>query len=644
MKLENSQTFPGSRGEVQHFNLEDYPEAKRQKMEDSHKRDLFREGISRLENTISGDEHNRKDMHDDLRFLNNDQWDSEVLAARTEAGRPCITANYLSTLVDSIVGEYRQNPPGLKIIPRGGEDDVEVANILQGLVRHIEQKGNGRTARTWALECAVKCGQGFYRVKTRYRNTESFDQEIIYEKILNPLSVFSDPDAVGADLGDMNFCFITQNMSRTKFKEIFPGHTPSSVSIGSASTALNSGGEEIIRVAEYWYKEYKNKTLVEMDNGSVMEKKLVPKGERKRIKKTRTIKAAQVKMAYMSGSEILGDPIEWPGKYIPIIRVYGKEDVVDDVIYRRGIVRNGKDSQRVYNYMRSSAVEHVSQSPRAPYIGTKEMFEGHEEEWDNSNIEPRQRLTYQRDPDGNVPKRETPPTIPSGMVNEAQSAVNDMHFTTGVFQAATGQKSNEVSGKALRARNREIANNAYAFLGNFNNALIHEGRVIVDLIRGVYDTFRIIQIVDEMDQPQEAAINVPDDTVTPGKGVDRVISDVTVGEYDVQVAVGPGYQTRREEGFDQILELTRHNPNILPMVMDVLAGMSDWYGADQLRLRFEKALPPDIKESEGIEAGPPPPPDPAVQAEQQKNQFELEKSKLEIQKLQLQVESSKKNG
>ena len=48
--------------------------------------------------------------------------------------------------------------------------------------------------------------------------------------------------------------------------------------------------------------------------------------------------------------------------------------------------------------------------------------------------------------------REPPPDIPAALVQESAIASDEMKATTGIYDAALGARSNEISGVAIRAR------------------------------------------------------------------------------------------------------------------------------------------------------------------------------------------------
>jgi hypothetical protein len=116
------------------------------------------------------------------------------------------------------------------------------------------------------------------------------------------------------------------------------------------------------------------------------------------IVKKRTVKVHKVKSEIISGREVLEGPFDWPGKYIPIIPVWG--NIVNDDGHDEwfGMVRWATDPQRLYNYNRSNGVEVMASQSRSPYLYTNAMILGHEEEWANMAVSNAPGLAYTPDP------------------------------------------------------------------------------------------------------------------------------------------------------------------------------------------------------------------------------------------------------
>ena len=82
----------------------------------------------------------------------------------------------------------------------------------------------------------------------------------------------------------------------------------------------------------------------------------------------------KVTQRILTGAEVL-ETVEWAGRFIPIVPVYGEELMVDGRRRLRSLVRDAKDPQRMFNYWRTTSTELVALSPKAPFIGRKGAFE-----------------------------------------------------------------------------------------------------------------------------------------------------------------------------------------------------------------------------------------------------------------------------
>ena len=118
---------------------------------------------SRLDLAMSALSDSREDEIDDLKFYagspdNHWQWPSDVLATRgavqgqTINARPCLTINKLPQHVRQVTNDQRQNRPGAKVIPVDDNADVEIAEIFNGMIRHIEYRSDADVSYDTACE------------------------------------------------------------------------------------------------------------------------------------------------------------------------------------------------------------------------------------------------------------------------------------------------------------------------------------------------------------------------------------------------------------------------------------------------------------------------------------------------------------
>lgn len=579
--------------------------------------DLHKEGLEALEIAEEADHDNRKAASDDLSFLAGWQWPDSVRQERQAAGRPMLTLNRLPHFVRAVTNEIRQATPTVKVVPVGEGASDEMAELYNGLIREIQYQSNARSVYACAAEHQVMCGMGHFRVATRYTDDASFDQEIVIEGIPNPLSVYWDPNSFRPDRSDAMWVFVTVLKSKAAFKAEFPDADDTSIDMSSESAGSSVwwGTDEHVRVAEWWRKVPVRRTLAQIADGSTID---VTDMARETISllgvtRTRDVLTHRVEQHLLSGTEMLGPPSPWPGKHLPIISVVGSEIPLEKGVYRHGLVRYAKDPQQLYNYWRTMAAETIALAPKAPWLATPDMIGPYKGQWDQANRSTLPYLLYRPDPTapGARPERVMPPPVPSALVQEGALAAEDLKATTGLFDASLGARSNETSGVAIQARQREGDTATYHYGDNLEASLTHCGRVLVDLIPRVYDSDRVIRVRGQQDERASVRIN---QAVIAHDGEPLLVHDVSVGRYDVHVTVGPSYATKRIDAANSMLEFVKIMPQAAPVLGDLIAKAMEWPGSEDIADRLRRMIPPNL-----LADAPPMDPmaDPMAQAAQQ---------------------------
>jgi len=584
--------------------------------------DVLSTARDRLSMAISAYSESREDELDDLRFYagspdNQWQWPADVLATRgavqgqTINARPCLTINKLPQHVHQITNDQRQNRPSVKVIPVDDNADVEVAEIFNGMIRHIEYISDADVAYDTACENQVAYGEGYIRILTEYCDDDTFDQDIKIARVRNSFSVYMDPLIQDPCGSDAKWCFITEDLSKDEYARLFPNASPISTleTLGIGDQNLSQWlNTDTIRIAEYFYCDYERKKL-NLYPGNVTAFEGTPEDKQLKAvygtpKKSRQAEIKKIKWCKINGYEILEEQ-EWAGSCIPVVRVIGNEYEVEGRIYISGLVRNAKDAQRMYNYWTSQEAEMLALAPKAPFIGYGGQFEGYETQWKTANTNNWPYLEVNPDvTDGQgavlpLPQRAQPPMASSGLMNAKLGASEDIKSATGQYNASLGQTSNERSGKAILARQREGDVGTYHYQDNLARAVRYVGRQLVDIIPKIYDTQRISRIIGldgetkmvKIDPTQQEPVRKIQNQ--EGIVIDKIYNP-SVGKYDVVVATGPGYATKRQEALEAMAQLLQGNPQLWTVAGDLFVKNMDWPGAQEMAKRFAKTIDPKL--------------------------------------------------
>jgi len=349
--------------------------------------------------------------------------------------------------------------------------------------------------------------------------------------------------------------------------------------------------EEDIRLAEYYYTVREKATLYLLSDGSAtfaddkdFFKRLDAYGitvidKRDSFKKT-------IKYCKMTAVEVLEER-DWAGKYIPIVPVYGRHIVIGDKRKKFGMIRYAKDPQRMYNFWQTSITEGVALAPKAKWLLAEGQDEGHENDWSNANIKSFPLLRYkQTDIDGRpapAPVRLQPEPPQAGIMAAAMGVDNDIKAIMGVFDPAQLGQGN-ISGKALNGQQQQVDLTNFDYYDNLTRSIAHVGKICLDLIPKIYDTERVMRIIGDDGKPELLTINQRD-------SVDHVLNDISVGQYDVVMETGPGYNSKRQEAVDNMLPLLSAAPELMQVAGDLVFRNMDWPGADIIADRLAASNP-----------------------------------------------------
>ncbi len=629
--------------------------------------EVIKDAQDRFAVSQEGSEANREDYYADWKFSRlNDQWPDAVKKQRRQEGRPVLVINKLPALIRAVVNESRQNKPSMKVSPVDNGADEETAQVIGGLLRSIERVTNADVAYDTAIDHSVTGGFGFFRLSIDWANEDSFSLQAKIDRIPNPLMVHWDTSSTAFDASDWEYAFVSEFMNKKEYKKIYP---KGSMIAFDGDTRDDSAEQWInddhIRIAEYWLKEEKKRKLLQIavmnpqtgqmetqavreDQLPIMAKKFFEDGgidmtvqggsdeelvnafisaSGIEVRQERESMYHDVTRRIINGVEVLEED-NWPGSMIPICPVWGDEIFVDGKRTFKSMIRDAKDSQMMFNFWRSASTELVALAPKSPWVGPKGFIpKGQEAKWASANTRSHSHLEY--DPAaGGVPQRQSFAGVPAGALQEAMNSNDDMKAITGIFDSSLGARSNETSGRAILARERQGDVSNFHFLDNLNRAIQYAGNCLLEIIPSVYSPQETIRILGE-DRAEEV-INLTQQAggaYQKGLNGEKALYNLSVGRYDVTVSSGPSFATQREETRETLIEIMKQVPNAAAFLGDSLLEHMDFVGSDKLAKRLKHLLPPEMRqEEEADQEGQ----NPEVMAMQQ----QIEQAKVQMQEQQ----------
>lgn len=533
------------------------------------------------------------------------QWPDGIREQIIAAKRACLTVNLTAQHCNQIINQIRQNRPSIRVLPVDNFADKKTAEILGGLVRNIQTASCSDDAHDTAAEHAIYGGEGYWRIVTEYESEKSFNQKIVIKIIPNPNLVYIDPFCIELDKSDAEWGFVFEDISREECKRDHPDVDPASW-VMDGPTGNGWVQQDTVRRAEYFYCEYTPDEALQLSDGSFALKSEVEQfaGWEEAVVNRRPTQRKSWKWCKLLGGEDKPlDEKDWPGNWLPIVSIVGKEMNVNGQIIRKGIVRDLKDPARMVNYSYSAAVQSIALQNKIPYTGPAAAFEGHEDQWAAANVTDYGYLPWNHvDDAGNPvpePKRQAAAIMPEAQVRMLELSTEQMRAASGQQNANFGIRSDAQSGIGIQRLKQQGEVATFHFPDNLARGLRYEGKILIDLIPKVLDTKRIIRILG-LDGKQESATLDPNAEQAYAEEMNQVAQEVskifnpTLGNYDVVIDTGPSYQTQRQEAFQNLSDLAGRNPQLMQVAGDLIMRAADFPMAEQLADRLEKTLPPGL--------------------------------------------------
>lgn len=578
----------------------------------SEEKKILEAARKRMTRCVDAWSENNKRALDDLKFKNGEQWPADVQKQRGADQRPCLTVNMMLTFVHQVVNDLRQNRPQIKINPVGEGADQKVAKHLGGLIRAIERDSNADIAYDTMADSAVSNGFGFLRVVTEYEQPDTFDQVIHIKRVRNPMSVYLDPDCQEPDGADARYVFVSEMVPRDEFKDLYPGSQVVPWQIGGIGDKVKGWADkDNVRVAEYFDVVMEKRTLVALSNGHVgwfdeLDDDVIKQLDTGKLEivQEREAECRKIKWYKMTALEIL-ESRDWMGEWIPIVMMVGDEIDIEGKVNYSGLLRFSKDAQRMYNYWVTWQTELIALGPKAQWLMEEGQLDGHEDEFKNANNSTTPVLTYKASGLAGivapVPQQIQPRSLDQNLQSVLQNTQLDMMKTTGV-QFDNGQQARQpdASGRAIIEGRRSSDLGSYHYGDNMSRSLVHLGKILLDLIPKVYDTKRMVTLLQDDDKEKTAMVDPNaqkplqqgQNPLKPDSMID--VFNPTIGRYGVTVTTGPSYATRRIEAAESMMQFAQAMPQTAQLIADLIAKNMDWEGSDEMARRLAAAVPPQL--------------------------------------------------
>jgi hypothetical protein len=636
---------------------------------------------------------NNKNHEEMTKFVNGEQWKSEVKRSYTREKKPMVTMNKIRPIVQQMIGEYNLNTAQImlrKIGLKEGEDDQkmeasvfnalnpankqqgqgngqpqQVSNIAQlvkvnpitpedpklkaaeGLVRKICTGKNVQQSYIRAGEDALKGGFGAWRVVNCYEDDKEIFQNLKIEQIIDPKMCFWDPSAKEKSKTDGEVCGIVTVMSRKKFKRDYPDAKDVDFMMLDNRSMFFWGDKDFIAIGECYKKEYYNDEEAILNDGQIVYKSDFNDADefereiKENVKQRYTFKNCKIMHYKFTGVEIL-EYSKTPFKELPILFVEGSSYFAESMQKTLSYAQDVVDAQEQLNIIASEIAVWLLIAKKAQHMAPVEVVDDKLGQTWNQAGNPAFLLPYNGSEaaklGGLKPEIIVTPPIPTDLLTQYQRLQNDILEGLGRYQSNFGADGDEKSGIAIARRAIEGGKAFDVYRENLRNAIETTGRIILSAIPSVYDEERVISIMNRDGSDEEISINKPSfDFRNMSWGIN--IDMKNLGDWSIDVDVSPSVAILEQIERDTIMQLigTDQSGQVGTLLRPYIAESIKTPKAKEMAARLTYMVPPNILAAEqGKDFSPPSDPTAAIQM--QTLQLQLQQLQADIQRTQAETQ------
>lgn len=585
-------------------------EEKEARPEDEKARDFLTHCLSRWKIMADAEDFQRKRSIEEVEFNAGKHWSNTMRKEREDKDRVVQEVNRTPQYLNQVANAQRMTRPNIIIKPNGNGADEDGARVKQGIIRSIERRSDAESIRDDCFYNVLEKGWTYYRTVIEWEHEKSNKRVVRTKRIFDDFSVYCDPASTEPDKTDAVDWFITHDMPTDSFETEFEDeiqHASLTEFVGLGDRQKEWIGEKTVRIAEYFYKDKKKEKLYMLADDPYADGKWedeLTKNEEGKFVGVAYVEGepgfrwsyrTRIMWALISATNILdgnadktaGREYVKDGKYVPIIPVNGRRLFLNGHVIYVGMVRDAIEPCLAADYWLTIITEMVALGPRAPWIVAYESIAQYREMWDTSNIENYAALFYDKfDAEGNeqpAPFRnfgEPPIQAMTFILNYAEE---DLKRVMGIYERSLGATGPEHSGVAINAVQREADIANFNYVDNLKRSISLEAKIDLDYIPKVMTAPQVLEILRTDNQKEKVWINK---AYKDHSGKEKY-HDLTVGDYDVEVEVGPSMATRREAAAQGINEYIKVDPAAAPFVGDLLARNLDFPDKAELEKRLK---------------------------------------------------------
>ncbi len=502
--------------------------------------------------------YDRSRAHWEFAMLGKQMQDAEL----TRLGMPLDAKlpNLLKKYVNQQANTTLQTKYRAVVNPNGGGSNIEKARQRQSVLRGIQVPTCGPVYNE-ARRGQLAAGIHYSKVVVDYASTRGFEKSFRYEDVTDTYNVFPDPYVNTPTFADMNDFLIREQVHKAKWKE-------------RTGTDWGTSSEKTRTLWYYWRKrglETGKEYALEAGGD-----RYVPEGQEPDLTgvlmmddgvtpfaRDVSIHDWEWHMILDEGTQILKSG-DWKGSQPPLVACTGEainEKQGDkEVRYFLPLTADAEEPQLLYSLVECIIKLRLGRSPFSKWrVAFESLVNKQADDLRQSSVVGDMDVLYKaftESGDPIPPPQEIEPFVLDRILLELQQIqVQKIEQILGIPAASFGERTNEISGKAIRERKKESDVSSYHFTFNFLEYVKQIGYVTLDAFPHYYTTVQQVAFMDKDDRAVMETINLP------GR-----LSFDPMEKYSLVVEVQPDSDTDREAEAEHLMAMVE-NPQLGPLIM-----------------------------------------------------------------------------
>lgn len=531
--------------------------------------------------------------------------DKNSLASR---GMPQLEFNILESMISKQRVEFAGHEPTLNVVPVENSEsiDTQLIKTLEGHVRYIISDSNTDNLEYDIFSDQLAGGFSVMKIYTDYLHERSLDQKICVRRVFDPTLCGFDKMAVKSHKGDGMYCFELFPKTREDAERLYGSDITKKMRFSRALEGFNwsyqsDNGEEILLIADYYYKKIKKVKLVRLVTGQVMEERHYEKfaedwNENSFIQAPVVIgkpvekEIVTINHNIMTEYDII-EHNETDYKHLPLIFVDGNSVTLRSTEngsacqITRPYVYHALGIQRLKNYAGITLANDLENIVQHKFIVQKEAIpEEYMEAY--KDVQKASVLTYnaflEDDPAIPLQPPQAVPRVPLPPEVAATFSVSDeiTRAILGNYDAALNSPNNNMlSGEAIAQGAMQSNMSSGTYMVSYLRAWNRAGEIILDLIPKYMSTSKSVPVKDLNGKRNFTDVNK--------EGAPQLNYDPT--SLNIRIEAGVNFEIQRARSFEMLNRLMQTvplfaeyittDPNGIEMLLDNI----DIRGIDSLK-------------------------------------------------------------